>query len=218
MSKETRNPNDETAGVRVSLGERSYDIAIVTGQLPEFAERLQAWMAARGFKTAGGQSALIVTDGHVCHQHGAAVGASLHLAGFRCEVALLEPGEQSKSQARASELYDRLVAMQADRQTVVVAIGGGVIGDLAGFVAATYARGLPFVQVPTTLLAQVDSSVGGKVGINHPRGKNLIGAFYQPLGVFLDTATLDTLPVRYYRSWLAEGGKHGVTPACSLFG
>jgi len=210
MSKENQNPNDETGNVRVSLGDRSYDIEIVTGQLPGFAERLQAWMAARGFKTAGGQSALIVTDGHVCHQHGAAVGASLHLAGFRCEVALLEPGEQSKSLAQASELYDRLVAMQADRQTVVVAVGGGVIGDLAGFVAATYARGLSFVQVPTTLLAQVDSSVGGKVGVNHARGKNLIGAFYQPLGVFLDTATLDTLPVRDYRSGLAEVVKYGV--------
>src|SRR5215468_4785148 len=117
MSKENQNPNDETGNVRVSLGERSYDIEIVTGQLPGFAGRLQAWLAARGFKTAAGQqSALIVTDGHVCHQHGAAVGASLHLAGFKCEVALLEPGEQSKSLAQASELYDRLVAMQADRQ------------------------------------------------------------------------------------------------------
>src|SRR5204863_8277196 len=99
-------------------------------------------------------------------------------------------GEQTKSLAAASELYDRLVAMEADRQTIVVAVGGGVIGDLAGFVAATYARGLAFVQVPTTLLAQVDSSVGGKVGINHPRGKNLIGASHQPLGVYLDRATL----------------------------
>jgi 3-dehydroquinate synthase len=210
MTEEIRNPKDETASVRVSLGDRSYDIAIVTGQLPAFAERLQTWLSARGFKTAGAQSALLVTDGHVCHQHGAAVGASLHLAGFRCEVALLEPGEQSKSLAQASELYDRLVSMQADRQTVIVAVGGGVIGDLAGFVAATYARGLPFVQVPTTLLAQVDSSVGGKVGVNHPRGKNLIGAFYQPLGVFLDTATLDTLPIRDYRSGLAEVVKYGV--------
>ncbi len=208
-------PSDQI--VHVSLGERSYDIAIVTGELPGFAERLQGWLAARGFKNDARGSALIVTDGHVCHQHAAAVGASLHLAGFKCDVAVLEPGEQTKSLAAASELYDRLVAMQADRQTIVVAVGGGVVGDLAGFVAATYARGLPFVQVPTTLLAQVDSSVGGKVGINHPQGKNLIGAFHQPLGVFLDTAALDTLPIRDYRSGLAEVVKYGVILDSAFF-
>ena len=196
--------------VNVALGERSYEIAIVSGELPAFAERLTGWLAARGFKSGARPKVLIVTDGHVCHQHAAAVGASLHLAGFACEVAILEPGEQTKSLAAAALLYDRLVEMQADRQTIVVAVGGGVVGDLAGFVAATYVRGLPFVQVPTTLLAQVDSSVGGKVGINHPQGKNLIGAFHQPLGVFLDTAVLDTLPVRDYRSGLAEVVKYGV--------
>jgi 3-dehydroquinate synthase len=210
MSKETQNPRDETGSVNVSLGERSYEIAIVTDELAAFAGRLKGWLAARGIKDSAGPKVLIVTDGHVCHQHGAAVGASLHLAGFECEIAILEPGEQTKSLAHAAELYDRLVAMQADRRTIVVAVGGGVIGDLAGFVAATYARGIPYVQVPTTLLAQVDSSVGGKVGINHQRGKNLIGAFYQPLGVFLDTAALGTLPPRDYRAGLAEVVKYGV--------
>jgi 3-dehydroquinate synthase len=210
MTQETQNPNDETCRVNVSLGERSYEIAIVTGELPALAGRLQGWLAARGIKDFAGRKVLIVTDGHVCHQHGAAVGASLHLAGFECEIAILEPGEQTKSLAHAAELYDKLVAMHADRHTVVVAVGGGVIGDLAGFVAATYARGIPFVQVPTTLLAQVDSSVGGKVGINHPQGKNLIGAFYQPLGVFLDTGVLDSLPPRDYCSGLAEVVKYGV--------
>ena len=204
----TMAPSHET--VRVSLGDRSYEIAIVTGELPAFAVWLTQAMTARGFKTGGQPAVLIVTDGHVCHQHGAAVGASLHLAGFRCEVAILPPGEQTKSLAEAAALYDRLVEMHADRHTVVVAVGGGVVGDLAGFVAATYARGVPFVQVPTTLLAQVDSSVGGKVGINHPHGKNLIGAFHQPLGVYLDTAVLDTLPLRDYRSGLAEVVKYGV--------
>lgn len=196
--------------VHVSLGQRSYEIAIVTGELPSFAARLGAWLVARGIRESPGRAVFLVTDGHVCHRQAAAVSASLNRAGYRCEVAILEPGEQTKSLAAAADLYDRLVAMQADRQTVVVAVGGGVVGDLAGFVAATYVRGLPFVQVPTTLLAQVDSSVGGKVGINHPRGKNLIGAFYQPLGVFLDTAALDTLPVRDYRSGLAEVVKYGV--------
>lgn len=196
--------------VLVKLGERSYEIAIVTGELPAFAERLTRWIAARGLKAGSAPKVLLVTDGHVCHQHAAAVGASLHLAGFHCEVAVLEPGEQTKSLDSASTLYDRLVAMHADRHTIVVAVGGGVIGDLAGFVAATYARGIPFVQVPTTLLAQVDSSVGGKVGINHRQGKNLIGAFHQPLGVFLDTSVLATLPLRDYRSGLAEVVKYGV--------
>ena len=204
--------------VSVSLGERSYEIAIVSGELPAFAVWLTQTMARRGFKTGGQPSVLIVTDGHVCHQHGAAVGASLHLAGYKCELAVLQPGEQTKSLAEASTLYDRLVEMQADRHTVVVAVGGGVVGDLAGFVAATYARGLPFVQVPTTLLAQVDSSVGGKVGINHPHGKNLIGAFHQPLGVYLDTAVLETLPLRDYRSGLAEVVKYGVILDEPFFG
>jgi 3-dehydroquinate synthase len=119
-------------------------------------------------------------------------------------------GEQSKSYAQMQLLYDQLVDMAADRRTIVVAVGGGVTGDLAGFVAATYARGLRFVQVPTTLLSMVDSSVGGKTGINHPRGKNLIGAFHQPIGVLIDLTTLNTLPDREYRSGLAEVVKYGV--------
>jgi 3-dehydroquinate synthase len=203
--------------VRVALGERSYEILIVSDELPSFAERLSGWLAARGFNAGNAHSVFIVTDGHVCDQQAAAVGASLHLAGFRCEIAVLEPGEQTKSLAAASELYDRLVAMPADRQTIVAAVGGGVIGDLAGFVAATYARGLAFVQVPTTLLAQVDSSVGGKVGINHPQGKNLIGAFHQPLGVFIDTTALKTLPERDYQSGLAEVVKYGVILDAAFF-
>jgi 3-dehydroquinate synthase len=219
MSEEIRNPKSEIRNqvVTVALGDRSYELVIVTGELTGFADRLAAWLARRGFGERAGRSVLIVTDGHVCDQHAAPVGASLHLAGFKCEIAVLEPGEQTKSLSAAASLYDRLVEMKADRQTIVVAVGGGVIGDLAGFVAATYARGLPFVQVPTTLLAQVDSSVGGKVGINHPQGKNLIGAFHQPLGVFLDTSALDTLPVRDYRSGLAEVVKYGVILDADFF-
>jgi 3-dehydroquinate synthase len=117
----------------------------------------------------------------------------------------------------ARELYDRLVALPADRKTLIVAVGGGVIGDLAGFVASTYVRGLPLLMVPTTLLAMVDSSVGGKVAVNHPQAKNLIGTFHQPVGVFIDTATLATLPDREYRSGLAEVIKYGVILDAAFF-
>jgi 3-dehydroquinate synthase len=145
------------------------------------------------------------------------VAAALARAGFRVAEAVLPPGEERKCQAAAGGLYDRLVECGADRKTVVVAVGGGVVGDLAGFVAATFNRGLDLLMVPTTLLAMVDSSVGGKVGINHPRGKNLIGAFHQPAGVWIDTAFLDTLPDREYRSGLAEVVKYGVILDPELF-
>src|SRR5205814_6574414 len=123
----------------------------------------------------------------------------------------------SKTLAEAARIYDALYDLAADRHTAVVAVGGGVVGDLAGFVAATYNRGLPFVQVPTTLVAMVDSAVGGKVGVNHPKGKNLIGAFHQPAGVWIDTAFLDTLPDREYRSGLAEVVKYGVILDAEFF-
>jgi 3-dehydroquinate synthase len=135
----------------------------------------------------------------------------------RVRTVSLPPGEATKSLASAAHLYDALADWPADRQTVVVAVGGGVVGDLAGFVAATYNRGLALVMVPTTLLAMVDSSVGGKVGVNHPKGKNLIGAFHQPLGVWIDTATLETLPEREYRSGLAEAVKYGVILDAEFF-
>src|SRR5205814_456334 len=125
-------------------------------------------------------------------------------------IAELPPGESQKSLKSAELLYDRLVDVHADRRSLVVAVGGGVIGDLAGFVAATFNRGLPLFMVPTSLLAMVDSSVGGKVAVNHPRGKNLIGAFHQPVGVWIDLAVFETLPGREYRSGLAEVVKYGV--------
>jgi len=151
-------------------------------------------------------------------RHGAQIALdSLKAAGWQCELIELEPGEPTKRQEVISAIYDRLVQMQADRRTVVFAVGGGVIGDAAGFAAATYNRGLPFIQCPTTLLADVDSSVGGKVGINHPQAKNLIGAFHQPLGVVIDLALLDTLPDREYRAGLAEVVKYGVILDAEFF-
>jgi 3-dehydroquinate synthase len=194
--------------LHVQLGERSYDIAVTTDDdgLGPFARQ----------RTAG-SLCLVVGDEHVA-AHAEAVRTALRAAGFQAEICLLPAGETQKSLTVASQLYDRLAELLADRKTLVAAVGGGVIGDLAGFAAATYARGLPLLMVPTTLLAMVDSSVGGKVGVNHPKAKNLIGAFHQPIGVWIDTATLATLPDREYRSGLAEVVKYGVILDADFFG
>ncbi len=194
--------------IRVNLAERGYDIRIVSndrrGLGPFTRERCR------------GSLAFVVGDEHV-RPHVAAAADALAAAGFRTASFILPSGESQKSLASASVLYDALADVQADRGTLVVAVGGGVVGDLAGFVAATYNRGLPLMMVPTTLLAMVDSSVGGKVGVNHPRGKNLIGAFHQPAGVWIDAAALDTLPDREYRSGLAEVVKYGVILDAEFF-
>lgn len=171
------------------------------------AQQVTQW--ARAGSTKGTATAAVITDRNVVAP-AKVVAESLSAAGWKVETVVLEPGEPTKRLEVIATIYDRLVAMKADRRTIVVAVGGGVIGDAAGFAAATYARGLPFIQVPTTLLADVDSSVGGKVGINHPQAKNLIGAFHQPVGVLIDTAVLDTLPDREFRSGLAEVVKYGV--------
>lgn len=194
--------------VRVNLGERSYDIAVTGGDA--------AGLGPFARQRCGGSLAFVVTDEHVT-RHAEAARAALEKAGFRTLNAPLPAGEAQKSLANASALYDRLVDARADRQTLIVAVGGGVVGDLAGFVAATYARGVPLLMVPTTLLAMVDSSVGGKVGVNHPRAKNMIGAFHQPVGVWIDTATLGTLPDREFRSGLAEVVKYGVILDAEFF-
>ncbi|HEV3258037.1 MAG TPA: 3-dehydroquinate synthase [Gemmataceae bacterium] len=195
--------------VRVNLGPHSYDITVTSGD----AKGLGPFARQR----ARGQRALVVTDERV-RPHAEASALALGGSGFETTVVVMPPGESQKSLAAASDLYDCLADAHADRQTLVVAVGGGVIGDLAGFVAATYTRGLPLLMVPTTLLAMVDSAVGGKVGVNHPKAKNLIGAFHQPVGVWIDTATLETLPDREYRSGLAEVVKYGVILDPELFG
>jgi 3-dehydroquinate synthase len=194
--------------VRVSLADRSYDIVITSDDLASLGP----------FARARSKSplAVVVADDRVT-PHAEAVASSLGQAGLRTALQTVPSGEASKCLAVASGLYDALAELRADRHTLVVAVGGGVVGDLAGFVAATFNRGLPLLMVPTTLLALVDSSVGGKVGVNHPRGKNLIGAFHQPAGVWIDTAFLATLPDREYRSGLAEVVKYGVILDPDLF-
>lgn len=196
--------------VQVYLGPRSYDVFIVTDYLSRIAQGIEPWFEDKPGMKPGQRTAIVVTDRNVQNPHADAVQSSLSAEGWQCEMFVMEPGELSKSLPVVSDIYDKLVEMKAGRQTVVFAVGGGVVGDAAGFVAATYARGIPFVQIPTTLLAHVDSSVGGKVGINHPLAKNLIGAFHQPLGVVIDTATLTTLPERDYKSGLAEVIKYGM--------
>ena len=194
--------------IRVDLGPRSYDIAVVSGD----AAGVGPFVRDR----CRGTSALVVCDDNT-RLAADTVGRTIARSDFLMTLAAITPGEPSKCLSVAGKLYDALAAIPADRQTVVVAVGGGVVGDVAGFVAATYNRGLPLVMVPTTLLAMVDSSVGGKVGINHPRGKNLIGAFHQPAGVWIDTAHVDTLPDREYRGGLAEVVKYGVILDADFF-
>lgn len=195
--------------VSVSLGERSYDIDIASDGIEQLPADLDNWLSRRPYWQSERKSTLLVTDANVT-AHATSVQKSLKAAGWTVTVLTVPAGEASKSLDQISQIYDTLVEMPADRRTPVIAVGGGVIGDLAGFAAASYTRGMPFVQVPTTLLADVDSSVGGKVGINHPKGKNLIGAFHQPLGVFIETSFLNTLPDRDYFSGMAEVVKYGV--------
>ena len=175
--------------VPVALGERSYKIAIGPGLLSEAGSRIAALKPKARLA--------IVTDRTVADLHLPALQAALAAAGLRSDSILVEPGEPSKSFKTFADVCDRLLATKIERGDLVIALGGGVIGDLAGFAAAVVRRGLSFVQVPTTLLAQVDSSVGGKTGINSQHGKNLIGAFHQPILVLADTALLDTLPPQH---------------------
>lgn len=195
--------------IHVELGARSYDIVIGRG----LASRSAAFLQER----ARFSHAVVITDGNVEAPHGRTLAETLAEAGASVDLVVVEPGETSKSVPTAVALWEKMLELGADRKTAVVAVGGGVIGDLAGFIAATFARGLPFFQVPTSLLAQVDSSVGGKVGINLPEAKNMVGAFLQPRGVLIDTETLRTLPDREYRSGLAEVVKYGVILDADFF-
>jgi 3-dehydroquinate synthase len=186
----------------VNLAEDSYNILTGSGLLPSLGQRC--------VDVGLGSRVAIITNPTVNAIYGGIVRSSLEEAGFAVTVIEIPDGEEYKNAATLSGVYDALIEAGLDRKSCIVALGGGVVGDLAGFAAATYLRGIPFVQVPTTLLAQVDSSVGGKTAIDHPRGKNLIGSFYQPRLVLIDVETLSTLPDREYRAGLAEVIKYGV--------
>jgi 3-dehydroquinate synthase len=201
-------PGDH-ATVRVDLAGRSYDIVIGRGSLAELGTRIAALRP--------GASAAIVTDEQVAQHHLAATISALESAGLRSGRVLVPPGEGSKSYAVFERVCDQLLEARLERNDLVVALGGGVVGDLAGFAAAVVRRGLDYVQVPTTLLAQVDSSVGGKTGVNSRHGKNLVGAFHQPILVIADTSLLDTLPPRIFRAGYAEVAKYGLINDASFF-
>ena len=191
---------DAPLRVRLDAG-RSYPV------LFDALERLPAHLRAAGLPAG---RTLLITDEHVAAHYRAPVEAALREAGWRLKTLVLPPGEATKSTDHLQTLYDAALAWGLDRQTPVLALGGGVVGDLAGFAAATLLRGLPLVQLPTSLIAQVDSALGGKTGINHAAGKNLIGAFYQPRLVLADVRALQTLPKREWTSGLAEALKHAL--------
>ena len=195
--------------VSVKLGNRSYAIKIAPGlidQLGRECARLKL-----------GARCAIVTDTNVGRRFAKAAFNSLATTGFSPSLIVVPAGETAKSLKTVQTCYDLLAAHRLERKSFIVALGGGVVGDLAGFVAATYLRGIAFVQVPTTLLALVDSSVGGKVGVNLPQGKNLVGSFYQPRLVLADIAALQSLPERELRAGLAEVIKHGVIRDAKFF-
>ncbi len=195
--------------ITVGLAERSYNIAVGTGLLDAIGGRAQHL----GFHSP----IPIITDSNVGPLYAERVKQSLEQAGYSTNVITFKAGEASKHLDTVSQLYDQMVQLRPERKSGLIALGGGVVGDVAGFVAATYLRGIPFIQVPTTLLAQVDASVGGKVGIDHPGGKNLIGAFHQPREVVIDTGTLTTLSQREIRAGLAEAIKHGIIADADLY-
>lgn len=191
-----------SVAVQVGLGERAYEVRIGEGLIAAAGAHLQP------FLTRG--RAVVVSDETVWALHGAGLVAALGGSGITVHPVIMPPGEQTKSFEGLADLTDRLLALELDRGDMVIAFGGGVIGDLTGFAAAIYKRGIDFIQIPTTLLAQVDSSVGGKTAIDTPRGKNLVGAFHQPRLVLADLTVLASLPARELRAGYAEVIKYGL--------
>jgi 3-dehydroquinate synthase len=201
---------DQPITIAVALGERSYEIVIGRGLLASLGQRIAALRPAA--------RAAVISDETVAGHHLAATQVALAVAGIESTPVIVPPGESSKNFAMLERVCEALLSARIERGDLVVALGGGVIGDLAGFAAAIDRRGLDYVQVPTTLLAQVDSSVGGKTAIDSRHGKNLVGAFHQPILVVADTALLDTLPPREFRAGYAEVAKYGLIADAAFFG
>ena len=201
--------NAQVRTVRVDLGARGYDILIGSGLVARAGEEIAARLPR--------VRAAIVTDANVATRHAEALSASLAASGIESTIVSVAPGERSKGFETLQQVVDGVLAARLERGDVVVALGGGVVGDLAGFVAGIVRRGMKFVQVPTSLLAQVDSSVGGKTGINTAHGKNLVGVFQQPALVLADTDVLDTLPEREFRAGYAEVVKYGLIDRPDFF-
>ena len=202
-------PEPDRETVRVELGPRSYDVVVGAGLVGE-AGRLMAPLLE-------GRSAVVITDRVVAGLYLDATLDALRTAGFAPSHLIVESGERSKDLATLGGVLEDILGRGIERSTALVALGGGVVGDLTGFAASILLRGIPFVQIPTTLLAQVDSGVGGKTGVNSTLGKNLIGTFYQPRLVLADVATLDTLPLREHRAGYAEVVKYGLIDDPAFF-
>ena len=196
--------------IHVDLGKHAYDIEIGAGLLPTVGAKVAALVPKA-------QRAVIVSDTNVAPLYGETLKRSLNEAGLPATIVTIEAGEQSKNMQVLSEVLEQSAESGLTRSDVLVTLGGGVVGDLGGFAAASFMRGIAFVQVPTSLLAQIDSSVGGKVAVDLKAGKNLAGAFYQPKGVFIDTNLLSTLPVRFLHDGLAEAIKYGCIQDANLF-
>jgi len=195
--------------LKINLGDRSYDILLGSGLLDNLGRFLS--------KILKPSRIVLITHPSLFQLYGDKVLSGFKNQNWTVDVIEIQEGETSKTLGQAEKIFDRLLDLKCDRKSVLIALGGGVIGDLVGFVAATFQRGIPFVQVPTTLLSQVDSSVGGKTAVNHPKGKNMIGAFYQPCLVVADLDVLRTLPEKEFRAGLAEIIKYGVISDANLF-
>jgi 3-dehydroquinate synthase len=204
------NYNIEMPDVPVNLSDISYTVRIEPGLLDRIGIELR--------KLSTSAKSIVVTDSTVAPLHLPGLQQSLKIAGFEPIVAVLAPGEQNKTMQGLQGVFDTALAARIERSTPLLALGGGIVGDMAGFAAASILRGIPFVQIPTTLLAMVDASVGGKTGVNHAVGKNLIGAFHHPIAVFADPAVLTTLPKREFVGGLAECIKHEIIRDADGFG